>query len=209
MPMPTYPADEAAFAAALNSDPYDSESNPDGLGAGGHRQNFPAGMDAVVALANFVNLAGAFIDALAEQVAADAESAEQGSGTEASVAQIRAGLNAFYLSIRRVLEANQPVALTDAASIAWDMSAGINFKVTLGAAGRTLANPSNQVAGKSGIVIFTQNGSGTGTITSYGANIVWIGGQPDWPTTPGAKVVVAYFVEANGTVLMSPSGASA
>lgn len=209
MVMPTYPSAEAAFAAALNSDPYDSESNPEGLGAGGHRQNFPLGLDAAVALANFVNLAGAFVDALAEQVAADAESAASGSGTEATVSNIRAGLTAMYLSIRNVYAANAPVALTDASSISWDMSAGINYKLTLGAAGRALANPTNQVAGKSGLLIVSQDATGGRTITSYGNNLIWIGGQPSWPGAANAKTIVSYFVEASGTVLLSAGGSSA
>ncbi len=209
MALPVFPAAAAAFLDGLNNDPYDPVTNPKGLDNGGHIVIWPEGNEAISILANYFSALGDALQAMATQVAADADAAEQGSGTEASAVEIRGGAGAHYTSIRRIYAANDPVALTDAASIAWDMAAGINFKVTLGAAGRTLANPSNQVAGKSGIVIFTQNGSGTGTITSYGANIVWIGGQPDWPTTPGAKVVVAYFVEANGTVLMSPSGASA
>ncbi len=209
MALPVFPVAAAAFLDGLNNDPYDPVTNPKGLDNGGHIVIWPEGNEAISILANYFSALGDALQAMATQVAADADAAEQGSGTEASAVEIRGGAGAHYTSIRRIYAANDPVALTDAASIAWDMAAGINFKVTLGAAGRTLANPSNQVAGKSGIVIFTQNGSGTGTITSYGANIVWIGGQPDWPTTPGAKVVVAYFVEANGTVLMSPSGASA
>lgn len=209
MPMPTYPADEAAFAAALNSDPYDSESNPEGLGAGGHRQNFPSGMDAVVALANFVNLAGAFIDTLADQVAADAESAAAGSGTEATIANIRAGLTAMYLSIRNVYGANVPVALTDAASISWDMAAGINFQVTLTAAGRTVANPSNKVPGKSGVLRVKQDATGGRSITTWGSDFVWIGGEPRWPTAPNARSLIAYFVGEDGKVELTFAGSSA
>lgn len=209
MPMPAYPTDEAAFAAALNSDPYDSESNPEGLGAGGHRQNFPAGMDAIVALANFVNLAGAFIQPLAEQVSEDAQSAAAGSGTEASVAEILAGLAAHYLSIRRVYAANVPVALTDGATINWDMAAAINVKVTLSAAGRTLANPTNKVPGKSGILRVIQDATGGRTITTYGSDYIWIGGEPAWPTTPGARSLIAYFVGDDGKVELTFAGSSA
>lgn len=209
MAMPAYPIEAADFLSQLNSDPYDAGSNPYGLAAGGHRQLFPESQDALVLLAEFVRLAGVDIEALAAQVATDAESAASGSGTEATVANIRSGLAAMYLSTRRVYEANAPVALVDAASIAWDMSSGVNFKVTLGAAGRTLANPSNQVPGKSGILIITQDATGGRTITGYGNNLVWIGGQPAWPTTGGAKTLVSYFVEASGTVLLMAGGSSA
>lgn len=134
----------------------------------------------------FVNLAGAFVDALAEQVAADAESAASGSGTEATVPNIRTGLTAMYLSIRNVYAANAPAVLTDAASVAWDMSAGINFDLIIGAAGRGLANPSNKVVGKSGVLRIYQDGTGGRTITTWGSDYVWIDGQPIWPTAPAA-----------------------
>lgn len=209
MTIPEEPSTAIDLLSRVNGNPYRIPENPYGMAKGGHKVRWTPAANAIAAVSNWVSSVVSWMSATASQVAADAASAAEGSGTEATVTNIRSGLTAMYLSIRRIYAANDPVALTDAASIAWDMSAGINFKMTLGAAGRALANPSNQVAGKSGIVIFTQNGSGTGTITSYGANIVWIGGQPDWPTTPGAKVVVAYFVEANGTVLMSPAGASA
>lgn len=61
--------------------------------------------------------------------------------------------------------------LTDAASIVWDMSTGINFAVTLGG-NRTLANPSAVVVGRSGILKVVQDGTGTRTL-SYGANYVF------------------------------------
>lgn len=61
--------------------------------------------------------------------------------------------------------------LTDAASIVWDMSTGINFAVTLGG-NRTLANPSAVVVGRSGILKVIQDGTGTRTL-SYGGNYVF------------------------------------
>ncbi|MBN9034044.1 MAG: hypothetical protein BGO05_27670 [Rhizobiales bacterium 63-7] len=209
MPMPTYPTSEATFAAALNSDPYDAESNPEGLGAGGHRQNFPEGMDAIVALANFVKLAGDYLDALADQVETDAASAAAGSGTEATVANIRAGLTAMYLSIRNVYSANAPVALTDAASIAWNMGSGINFDVTITASGRALANPSAKVIGKSGLLTVIQGTGGSKTITTWGSDYLWMGDQPTWPTVAGALTLIAYFVRPDGKVLLNWGGNSA
>lgn len=209
MAMPAYPIEAADFLSQLNSDPYDAGSNPYGLAAGGHRQLFPESQDALVLLAEFVRLAGVDIEALAAQVAADAESAASGSGTEATVANIRAGLAAMYLSIRNVYAANAPVALADAATIAWDMSTGINFDLTLAAAGRTLANPTNKVVGKSGILRVYQDATGGRTITSFGSDYVWIDGQPSWPVTPGAWIVVVYFCLANGKVELTFGGSSA
>lgn len=166
-------------------------------------------MNGAADVSNWLATLADYLQALAEQVAEDAASAAAGSGTEATAAAIRSGVAATYMSIRRTYEANAPVALVDAPSIAWDMVAGINVKVTLGAAGRTLANPSNQVAGKSGVIIFTQDATGGRSVTTWGNNFVWIGEQPTWPLTPGAKVIVSYLVEAVGVILLSYGGASA
>jgi hypothetical protein len=207
--MPTFPADEAALAAALNSDPFDAESNQYGLGQGGHRTLFPLGLDAVVDLAQFVKLAGEYLDVLAVQVAADAESASSGSGTESAIENIRAGLSAQYLSIRRIYEANQFVALADAATINWNMAAGINFRVTLGGAGRTIANPTNKIAGKSGLLRVVQDATGGRTITTWGSDYVWIGGQPYWPTTANAISYISYITADDGKIHLQFGGSSA
>lgn len=209
MAMPAYPTEAADFLAQLNSDPYDAGSNPYGLAAGGHRQLFPESQDALVALAQFVNLAGIDIDELAAQVAADAASAAAGSGTEASESDIRSGQSAHYLSIRRAYAAGAFVPLTDAASIAWDMAAGINFAVTIAAAGRTLANPTNAVEGKSGILAVKQDATGGRSITTWGNNFVWVGDQPVWPTAPNSEALISYIVRSSGKIYLNFGGSTA
>lgn len=209
MALPEYPADDVAFLANLNSNPFDPATNQFGLDDGGHITLFPEAMAAVERIGEYLSGLGTALQALANQTAEDAASAAAGSGTEATVANVRGGLSAFYLSIRRVYDSNAPVVLVDSANIAWDMSQGINFKLTLGAAGRALANPTNQIAGKSGLLIVSQDATGGRSITAYGNNLIWIGGEPGWPTTPNAKTVISYFVEANGTVLLSAGGSSA
>ena len=57
-------------------------------------------------------------------------------------------------------------ALTDAASIATDLALSNNFSVTL-AGNRTLANPTNTVAGQSGSIFITQVRSWHCTYTQY------------------------------------------
>jgi hypothetical protein len=54
-------------------------------------------------------------------------------------------------------------ALTDGATITPDLAASNNFSVTL-AGNRTLANPTNIVAGQSGSVFITQDGTGSRTL---------------------------------------------
>jgi len=64
---------------------------------------------------------------------------------------------------------NPITTLTDAASITSDFAVGNNFLVTLGG-NRTLAAPSNAVAGQSGSIYIIQDGTGSRTL-SY--NTVW------------------------------------
>jgi hypothetical protein len=52
-----------------------------------------------------------------------------------------------------------PVALSDGATITPDLAAGADFTVTI-AASRTLANMSNKVVGRKGVIIVTMGGSG-------------------------------------------------
>lgn len=57
-----------------------------------------------------------------------------------------------------------PVTLTDAATIAWDMSTGTNFVVTLGG-NRTLGAPTGETAGQFGTLRVIQDGTGGRTLT--------------------------------------------
>ena len=74
-----------------------------------------------------------------------------------------------------------------------------NFSVTLGG-NRTLANPSNQVAGQTGSIFVTQDGTGSRTL-SYGAN--WdfpAGTAPTLTTTASAIDRIDYIVRASGSI---------
>lgn len=88
------------------------------------------------------------------------------------------------------------VALTDGTSIATDLSLGNNFSVTLGG-NRTLANPTNITAGQSGIIVITQDGTGSRTL-AYGSYFKFPGGTaPTLTTTASAVDVLAYYVESS------------
>jgi hypothetical protein len=87
------------------------------------------------------------------------------------------------------------VALTDAATITPDFAAANNYSVTLGG-NRTLANPSNQTAGQSGIIVITQDGTGSRTL-AFGSNWKFASGTaPSLTTTASAVDVLAYYVES-------------
>ena len=77
-------------------------------------------------------------------------------------------------------------ALTDASTIAVDLSLNNHFSVTL-AGNRTLGNPSNIVAGTSGSFFLTQDGTGSRTL-SYGSYYDFAGGTAPTLTTTAAAV---------------------
>lgn len=85
--------------------------------------------------------------------------------------------------------------LTDGATITPNMNNANNFSVTLGG-NRTLANPTNLTAGQSGVIVITQDGTGSRTL-AYGSNFKFPGGTaPTLTTTANAVDVLAYYVES-------------
>ena len=89
------------------------------------------------------------------------------------------------------------VALTDGATITPDFAAGQNFSVTL-AGNRTLANPTNIVAGQVGSIFVTQDGSGSRTL-AYGTFWDFAGGTAPTLTTTASKVDRLDYVVASAT----------
>ena len=83
--------------------------------------------------------------------------------------------------------------LTDGATITPDFADSNNFSVTLGG-NRTLANPTNTVAGQSGSIFITQDGTGSRTL-AYGTNYDFAGGTaPTLSTTASAVDRIDYVV---------------
>ena len=120
----------------------------------------------------------------------------------AAVATVRAGTSAAdTLGVKNTLDAHAPVALTDAATITVDLAAGIVFALTLGG-NRTLGAPANQIAGRSGLILVKQDATGSRTL-SFAADWKFLGGAPDLSTAAGAVDVIAWYVEASGTVRAS------
>jgi hypothetical protein len=86
-------------------------------------------------------------------------------------------------------------ALTDGATITPDFALANNFSVTLGG-NRTLANPTNLTAGQHGVIVITQDGTGSRTL-AYGSNFKFpAGAAPTLTTTANAVDVLAYYVES-------------
>jgi len=87
-------------------------------------------------------------------------------------------------------------ALTDGATITPDFAAANNYSVTLGG-NRTLANPTNLTAGQSGVIVITQDGTGSRTL-AYGSYWKFPSGTaPTLTTTASAVDVLAYYVESS------------
>ena len=90
-------------------------------------------------------------------------------------------------------------ALTDGATITPDFSTSCNFSVTLGG-NRTMANPTNAVAGQSGSMFISQDATGSRTL-SWGANWDWISGTaPTLTTTASAVDRVDYVVRSSSSI---------
>ena len=89
--------------------------------------------------------------------------------------------------------------LTDQAIITADFGASANFAVTL-AGNRTFANPVNLVAGQSGSIFVTQDGTGSRTL-SFGAKFHFVGGTaPTMTTTASAVDRVDYIVKSTDVI---------
>ena len=89
--------------------------------------------------------------------------------------------------------------LTDQAIITPDFGASANFAVTL-TDNRTLANPFNLVAGQSGSIFVTQDGTGSRTL-SFGAKFHFVGGTaPTMTTTASAVDRVDYIVKSTDVI---------
>ena len=88
-----------------------------------------------------------------------------------------------------------PVVLQDQATVAVDLSLGNNFTLTL-AGNRTLGAPTNVTAGQSGVIVVTQDGTGSRTL-AYNSVYKFAGGTaPTLTTTASAVDVLAYYVES-------------
>ena len=93
----------------------------------------------------------------------------------------------------------QVTGLTSSANITIDMSTTNNHSVTL-AHNTTFANPSNQVAGQSGSIFITQDGTGSRT-AAWAANFKWKGGTaPILTTTAAAVDRIDYIIAASGSI---------
>jgi len=90
-------------------------------------------------------------------------------------------------------------ALTDGTNISVNLASSNNFSVTLGG-NRTLDNPSNIVAGQSGSIFLTQDGTGSRSL-AYGSYYDFAGGTaPTLSTSSGAVDRIDYIVRSSTSI---------
>lgn len=119
---------------------------------------------------------------------------------EATAAEYRAKTaGVIALTPTNVWDAAAYVALTDAASISVDMSAGFNFSVTI-AGNRTIANPSNPKVGQSGCFKVTASG-GTRTI-DFGTQYLTTLTLPI-SISSGQTCYIYYFVDTSTRIIIT------
>lgn len=117
----------------------------------------------------------------------------------ATVAELRNGGASKAIAPAEVYEASGPVASSGSGTFTPDFNAARNFKRTLTGA-TTVANPSNQKAGQSGLLILEQDATG-GYSVSFGSNWLFPGGQAPIGSGVNAISVVSYFVAEVGQII--------
>jgi hypothetical protein len=128
------------------------------------------------------------------------------SAVTAAIAAAVSGLASLsVVNLWTKSQAGAVVALTDAATITPDFSLANNFSLTIGG-NRTLANPTNIVAGQSGVISVTQDGTGGRTL-AFGAYYKFPAGVIPTLTAAAASVDdLAYYVKTATLILIVQQG---
>ena len=118
---------------------------------------------------------------------------------KASASDYRVGTATKGIDVATAWSAAGLVTLADAATISVDMSTFINATVTL-AGNRTLASPTNEKVGQSGVIYIVQDATGSRTL-AYGSEWKFAGGTaPVLSTAANAVDALYYTVRASGFV---------
>jgi len=121
---------------------------------------------------------------------------------DAAAARTTLGIEDAVKGTARTFTAAQRSTITtlaDGTTITPDFAASNDFTVTL-EGNRTLANPTNAVAGQGGSIFIAQDGTGSRTL-SYGTDWEFPGGTaPTLTTTASAVDRLDYVVRASGSI---------
>jgi hypothetical protein len=117
----------------------------------------------------------------------------------AAVADYRSGADQKFLTSKAVYDAQAYVPLTDAATIAIDLNAGINFTVTL-STNRMLGFPTSLKIGQSGFIDIVQPAAG-GKLLDFAAGYTFdTGTKPVLDTVANRTTSLYYHVRSGGEV---------
>jgi hypothetical protein len=132
---------------------------------------------------------------------------------KATDTHIRAGTSNKVLTSDTVKSAWAPVSLGGSiasGNLTIDFTTGLCFSGTFAANGGgtvTLANPTTEVVGQSGLILLTQAAT-TAKALAIDTQYVWVGGTPS-PTisaTLASRNAYAYYVAASGVILLQYLG---
>lgn len=140
---------------------------------------------------------GAFQEMMAQLAAAAASTTAAGFSEFATTAEWRVGTDtARSLNVKQVWDAGALVSLTDAATIAVDMSTFLNATVTLGG-NRALGAPTNTKVGQSGVIYLVQDGTGSRTLSFNSVYKFAFGSDPVLSTAASSVDALHYFVRTS------------
>jgi len=142
---------------------------------------------------------------------ANASALADGAVTYAKVASTAIATRAEFLAntankllnVATAWAAGQTTVMTDAATVAPDLAAGVDFIWTIGASGRTVGTPQSisVKVGQKGMIYIVQGGAGSNTIASWASAYKFPGGtKPILSTTVGAVDCLSYAVKSTGEV---------
>ena len=127
---------------------------------------------------------------------------------EASATEARAAAASRLISAAALWAMYAPVALTDAATVAIDLSAGVNFSLVLGG-NRVLAAPTNLKPGQRGFIRVSMDAAGR--TLSYNASWKFLDGATAPSLNDNGITLLEYTVSAAGEFFIGggkPSGGS-
>jgi hypothetical protein len=123
----------------------------------------------------------------------------------ATDANIQAGTANKLIAAGQIYTANAPVATSGTGTYTIDLTAGRVFQRTM-TGNTTLANPTTEVAGQSGVIYFIQDATGGFTL-SLESDWKPIGGTPSIDTTANKVNVFSYYVRAASNISLTYLGA--
>jgi hypothetical protein len=119
-------------------------------------------------------------------------------GAAASTEQMRID-NAGKVTVDKILLASTDTDTSNTGSVTLDFSINQNFVLTF-TGNVTLANPSTESVGQSGIIVCIQDGTGSRTL-SLGTDYETAGGSGiTLSTAANAVDIIPYFVKAAGSI---------